>query len=132
MSPEAGEIFTSPLAVASSFNRNLAREVGQAIGNEVRHKGNDVVHAPTLDVVRIYTSGRVFETFGEDPYLVSQMGLEWMQGVESEGIGVHLVFPDDLERTNQALQKIPDPPKARPKAEKSDFWRDLKKQFGGS
>jgi len=77
---------TSPLAVASSFNRNLAREVGQAIGNEVRHKGNDVVHAPTLDVVRIYTSGRVFETFGEDPYLVSQMGLEWMQGVESEGI----------------------------------------------
>lgn len=76
----------SPLAIAASFNRNLANEVGKAIGNEVKHKGNDVVHAPTLDVVRIYTSGRVFETFGEDPYLVSQMGLSWMQGVESEGV----------------------------------------------
>jgi len=76
----------SPLAVASSFNTSLARSVGQAIGNEVKHKGNDVVHAPTVDVVRIYTSGRVFETFGEDPYLVSQMGLGWMQGVQSEGV----------------------------------------------
>ncbi|MCG8312366.1 MAG: glycoside hydrolase family 3 C-terminal domain-containing protein [Pseudomonadales bacterium] len=76
----------SPLAVAASFNPELAYSVGKAIGNEVKNKGNDVVHAPTLDVVRIYTSGRVFETFGEDPYLVSQMGLEWMQGVESEGV----------------------------------------------
>ena len=78
--------FPSSLAVASSFNPELAHAVGKAIGNEVKNKGNDVVHAPTLDVVRIYTSGRVFETFGEDPYLVSQMGLEWMQGVESEGV----------------------------------------------
>lgn len=78
--------FPSSLAVAASFNPELARAVGKAIGNEVKHKGNDSVHAPTLDVVRIYTSGRVFETFGEDPYLVSQMGLEWMQGVESEGV----------------------------------------------
>ncbi len=76
----------SPLAVASSFNPQLARRVGKAIGNEVKNKGNDVIHAPTLDVVRIYTSGRVFETFGEDPYLVSQMGLQWMHGIESEGI----------------------------------------------
>lgn len=76
----------SPLAVASTFNPALAWEVGKAIGNEVKNKGNDVVHAPTLDVVRIYTSGRVFETFGEDPYLVSQMGLQWMYGVESEGV----------------------------------------------
>ncbi|MCG8672497.1 MAG: glycoside hydrolase family 3 C-terminal domain-containing protein [Pseudomonadales bacterium] len=76
----------SPLAIASSFNPDLAREVGKAIGNEVKNKGNDVAHAPTLDVVRIYTSGRVFETFGEDPYLVSQMGLQWMQGLESEGV----------------------------------------------
>lgn len=78
--------FPSSLAVASSFNPELAHAVGKSIGNEVKNKGNDVVHAPTLDVVRIYTSGRVFETFGEDPYLVSQMGLEWMQGVESEGV----------------------------------------------
>lgn len=76
----------SPLAVASTFNPALALEVGKAIGNEVKNKGNDVVHAPTLDVVRIYTSGRVFETFGEDPYLVSRMGLQWMYGVESEGV----------------------------------------------
>ena len=78
--------FPSSLAVASSFNPELAHAVGKAIGNEVKNKGNDVVHAPTLDVVRIYTSGRVFETFGEDPFLVSQMGLQWMQGVESEGV----------------------------------------------
>ena len=78
--------FPSSLAVAASFNPDLAHAVGNAIGNEVKNKGNDVVHAPTLDVVRIYTSGRVFETFGEDPYLVAQMGLQWMQGVESEGV----------------------------------------------
>ena len=80
----------APLALASSFNRELARQTGAAIANEVKHKGNDVLHAPTVDVVRIYTSGRVFETFGEDPYLSAELGVPWVEGGESEGVIVNI------------------------------------------
>lgn len=76
----------APILLASSFNTELAREVGAAIADEVKYKGNDVVHAPTVDVVRLLQHGRVFETYGEDPLLASRMAVPWIEGAESRGI----------------------------------------------
>lgn len=76
----------APILLASTFNPALAGEVGAAIAQEVKFKGNDVVHAPTVDVVRLLQHGRVFETYGEDPFLASRMAVPWIEGAESQGI----------------------------------------------
>ncbi len=75
-----------PLALASGFDPELARAVGVAIANEVKNKGNDVVHAPTVDIMRTPLAGRTFEGYGEDPFLASALGVAWVQGAQSEGV----------------------------------------------
>jgi beta-glucosidase len=78
--------FPTPLALAASFNPQLARHTGQAVANEIKFKGNDLLHAPVLDVMRNPLAGRTFETYGEDPYLASRLGVEWIIGAQSEGV----------------------------------------------
>ncbi len=78
--------FPSPLALASAFDPQLAYRVGETIADEVRNKGNDLVHAPTVDVMRIPQAGRTFETYGEDPYLSSRLAPEWIRGAQSQGV----------------------------------------------
>ncbi|HUR39580.1 MAG TPA: glycoside hydrolase family 3 C-terminal domain-containing protein [Verrucomicrobiae bacterium] len=78
--------FPSPMALASTFSPAMAFRVGQTIANEVRNKANDLIHAPTVDVMRIPQAGRTFETYGEDPFLSSRLAPEWIRGVQSEGV----------------------------------------------
>ncbi len=78
--------FPTPLSLASSFNPELAWRTGKAVANEVRHKGNDLLHAPVLDIVRNPLAGRTFETYGEDPYLAERLGVEWIRGAQTEGV----------------------------------------------
>ncbi len=78
--------FPSPLALASSFKPAMAFRVGKTISNEVRLKGNDLIHAPTVDVMRVPQAGRTFETYGEDPYLSSRFAPEWVKGAQSQGV----------------------------------------------
>lgn len=76
----------SPALLASTFDVELARRTGTAIGNEVRHKGADVVHGPAMDIMRTPKAGRSFESYGEDPLLSARMGTAWTQGAQSEGV----------------------------------------------
>ncbi len=78
--------FPSPLALAASFDTEMAYRVGQTIGNEVRLKGNDLVHGPTVDVMRIPQAGRTFETYGEDPFLSASLAPHWVKGAQSQGV----------------------------------------------
>lgn len=78
--------FPTPLSLASSFDPRLAQRTGKAVANEVRHKGNDLLHAPVLDIVRNPLAGRTFETYGEDPYLAERLGVEWIRGAQTEGV----------------------------------------------
>lgn len=75
-----------PLALASTFNPALAFETGALVGNETRHKGNDLVHAPVADLIRNPLAGRTFETFGEDSLLATRFTVEWTKGLQSEGV----------------------------------------------
>jgi beta-glucosidase len=84
----SGTSMPSGVSLAASFDPELAKTYGATVANEVRCKGNDVVFGPTVDVLRVPTSGRAFEGFGEDPYLSSRIGVGWAAGAHSEGVMV--------------------------------------------
>ena len=78
--------FPSELAVAASFNPTTAHQVGFAMAQEALSKGYDVLQAPDLNLIRSPLDGRAFETYGEDPYLASLMGVAAIQGIQSTGV----------------------------------------------
>ena len=77
--------FPSELAIAASFNPIAARQVGFAMGQEALAKGYDVLQGPDLNLVRSPLSGRTFETYGEDPFLASALGVATIEGIQSTG-----------------------------------------------
>ncbi len=68
-------VFPTPLAMASSWNEGLMTEVYTAIAKEIRLRGGHQVLAPVLDITLDPRWGRSEETMGEDPYLVSRLGV---------------------------------------------------------
>ena len=78
--------FPAALAVGASFNPDIARSVGTAVAQEARLKGLDVVQGPNLNLARVAKSGRIFETYGEDPYLTSALGVASIDGIQSVGV----------------------------------------------
>jgi beta-glucosidase len=75
-----------PMALAATFDRSLAVAHGAVIGDEARHKGNDIVFGPTVNIMRTPLAGRTFEAYGEDPYLDSQMAVGWIRGLQAQGV----------------------------------------------
>ena len=78
--------FPSASALACSFNPELVRAVGQAIGEEVRDQGVDVVLGPGVNIKRHPLCGRNFEYFSEDPLLSGELGAALVRGIQSRGI----------------------------------------------
>lgn len=78
--------FPTPLAWAATFDEELVHRMAEAIGSDMRALGIHQGLAPVVDVVKDYRWGRVEETLGEDPYLVSQLGAAYVAGLESTGI----------------------------------------------
>lgn len=78
--------FPTPLAWAATFDEELVGEMAEAIGSDMRALGIHQGLAPVVDVVKDYRWGRVEETLGEDPYVVSQLGAAYVAGLESAGI----------------------------------------------
>ncbi|WP_327660129.1 MULTISPECIES: glycoside hydrolase family 3 N-terminal domain-containing protein [unclassified Streptomyces] len=79
-------VYPAPLAWAAAFDPDLVRRIGGEIGRDLRALGVHQGLAPVLDVVRDYRWGRVEETMGEDPYLVSMLGAAYVAGVEGAGV----------------------------------------------
>ncbi len=75
-----------PLALASTFDPNAAAAAGAVVADEVKKKGNDLVHAPTVEPMRTPLAGRTFETYGEDPLLSARIGVGWIKAAQREGI----------------------------------------------
>jgi beta-glucosidase len=76
----------SSMAIASTFNLALARRDGGVIGNEAKLKGNDIVYAPTINLLRTPLWGRAFESLGEDPLLTARLGVAWIRGLQAQGV----------------------------------------------
>jgi beta-glucosidase len=79
-------VYPTPLAWASTWNPELVHRMAASIGSDMAAVGVHQGLAPVLDVVRDYRWGRVEETLGEDPYLVSELGLAYVQGIQSSGV----------------------------------------------
>src|SRR3954471_13747390 len=75
-----------PMDVAASFDPAIARLHGATIANEAKDKGNDVVFAPTVNIMRTPQGGRTFEGYGEDPFLHARPDVGWIDGAQSEGV----------------------------------------------
>lgn len=76
----------APVAVGSTWNRDLVREAGEIAGKEAKALGYTNIYAPILDVVRDPRWGRTLECYGEDPYLVSELGIQMVEGIQSQGV----------------------------------------------
>jgi beta-glucosidase len=76
----------APVALAATWDPQLAGRYGAVIGSEARGKGVNVLLGPTVNIVRDPRFGRAFETLGEDPYLTSQIGAGHIRGVQSAGV----------------------------------------------
>jgi len=76
----------APVALASSFNTELAREYGRAIGKEARAQQQDVLLSPMTNIVRVPQAGRNFETLGEDPLLAGELVAAEIDGVQDAGL----------------------------------------------
>ena len=76
-------IFPMPIAMATTFDPALINQVGIAIAQEAKAANLRASWSPVLDVARDARWGRVEETYGEDPYLVSRMGVAWITGFQS-------------------------------------------------
>jgi beta-glucosidase len=79
-----GTMFPQAIALAGTFDPGLVREVNRAIAREVRARGVPFVLSPVVDIVRDPRWGRIEETFGEDPYLVTEMGLAAVEGLQGD------------------------------------------------
>jgi beta-glucosidase len=78
--------FPSGIGVGASWDVELAQREGQAIAQEVKALGRDMILGPTVNINRQPLWGRNFEGYGEDPYLTSRLGVAFIKGVQSEKV----------------------------------------------
>jgi beta-glucosidase len=76
--------FPQAIGLASTWDPELVSEINSVIAREVRARGVSVVLSPVVDVARDPRWGRIEETFGEDPYLVGEMGVAAVTGLQGE------------------------------------------------
>lgn len=76
--------FPTQLGIGHTWNRDLVRRIGEITGREARMLGYTNVYAPILDVGRDQRWGRYEEVYGESPYLVAELGIEMVHGLQKD------------------------------------------------
>lgn len=104
-------------ALAATWNRELAYATGKVLGKEARGRGKDMILAPGINIMRTPLCGRSFEYMGEDPYLVSELVVPLIQGIEENDVSScvkHFALNNqetrrldvDVEVSERALREI--------------------------
>jgi beta-glucosidase len=78
--------YTSGVALAASWDPDLAKRVGVSLGEDARARGVNFLLAPGVNIYRSPLNGRNMEYFGEDPYLAGRIAVGYINGVQSEGV----------------------------------------------
>jgi beta-glucosidase len=73
----------APIAIGSTWDKALVRQAGEIVGREAKLLGYTNVYTPILDMARDPRWGRVVECYGEDPFLVAELGKQMVLGVQS-------------------------------------------------
>lgn len=79
-------LYPSGIAVASTWNRALARLMGQGLGMDSKARGVHILLGPGVNIYRSPLCGRNFEYMGEDPYLSGEMAASYIEGLQNEGV----------------------------------------------
>lgn len=77
----------APIAIGSTWNKQLVHEAGTIVGREARALGYTNIYAPILDVARDPRWGRTVETYGENPFHIAELGIQMVKGIQSQGVG---------------------------------------------
>ena len=78
--------FPAGIALAATWDTDLARRVGIIMGQDARARGVHFILGPGVNIYRAPMSGRNFEYFGEDPFLASRIVVPLIQGIQSQGV----------------------------------------------
>lgn len=114
---DSSSYFPTGTALAATWNPELAHEEGVALGEEARYRGKDVLLGPGINIHRTPLCGRNFEYMSEDPYLISQMCVPVIQGIQSRDVAAcikHYIANNqeidrgtvDVEMSDRAFHEI--------------------------
>jgi beta-glucosidase len=78
--------FPAQIGIGSSWDKQLVYEIGAITGSEAKALGYTNIYSPILDLARDPRWGRTVECYGEDPFLVSQLGLKMIKALQSKGV----------------------------------------------
>ena len=93
----------APISLAATWDVNLANLYGTVVGSEAKALANGFVEGPDINIARVPQNGRTFEAYGEDPYLVGQMAVANIKGIQSQGvIAESKHFAANNQETNRA------------------------------
>ncbi|KAL6607187.1 beta-glucosidase [Neocallimastix sp. 'constans'] len=96
---------------AATFDRTLLRKVGEAQGNEFYQRGINFALSPAVGIQRALASGRIWESYGEDPFYVGECGTEVVKGIQSQGViatSKHFVGNDQENNRGASTSNIPE------------------------
>jgi len=82
--------FPVEISLASTWNTELVERIGQALADEAKMKGAQVLLGPTVNIQRSPLGGRNFESFSEDPYLSARLAVAYITGLQREGVGASI------------------------------------------
>ena len=113
----AATAFPAGIALAASWDRELATKVGKAIATDALAAGRNQLLGPAIDINRTPLSGVTFESYGEDPFLTGQIAAPFIRGVQAEGViatAKHFVLHNqeakyhtaDVKASERALHEI--------------------------
>ncbi len=74
------------ISLAATFNREAAKGVGTGIGYDARARGVGIMLCPGVNIYRTALCGRNFEYYGEDPYLASETAVQYITGIQEQGV----------------------------------------------
>jgi beta-glucosidase len=83
---KASTVFPMSIGMAATWNDALLAKMVVAIGKETRARGINQCFSPTLNLGRDVRCGRVEETYGEDPYLATRMGVAFIKALQAQGV----------------------------------------------
>jgi beta-glucosidase len=83
---DAATALPATLGLAATFDTNLANAYGTVIGQEARRRGKNIMLGPSLNIQRTPLCGRNFEYMGEDPFLTSRIAVNYIEGVQAQGV----------------------------------------------